>query len=189
MAEQVDRPEVEQRLGEVLRDGDEVGLRYRRLLAHRPEKVWRALTESEHLRHWFPADIVGERRAGAALRLPFWGETVEHAREELEESGIDPDDAELSGELLAWEPDRLFEFTWAGDRLRFELEPHGGGTRLTLTVWLLGEQGPHGPAGTATGFHVCLDALEEVLDSGASAAAESVDTAALRQRYAAVVGD
>ena len=55
----------------------QVGLRYVRRLAHPPEKVWRALTESEHLRHWLPCDIVGERRAGAPIELPFWPEHVE----------------------------------------------------------------------------------------------------------------
>ena len=28
--------------------------------SHPPEKVWRALTEPEHLAHWFPTTIEGE---------------------------------------------------------------------------------------------------------------------------------
>ncbi|UMG93452.1 SRPBCC domain-containing protein [Nocardioides sp. TF02-7] len=59
-------PNAADRTGVLLRDGDRVGLRFERRLAHPPEKVWRALTESEHLRHWFPADIVG----GAPQRRP-----------------------------------------------------------------------------------------------------------------------
>ena len=33
------------------------------------EKVWRAVTEPEHLAAWYPQEIVGERRAGAPLRF------------------------------------------------------------------------------------------------------------------------
>ena len=51
-------------LATVLDDDGRVALRFRRRLPHPPEKVWRALTESEHLQHWMPCDLVGERRAG-----------------------------------------------------------------------------------------------------------------------------
>ena len=64
-------------LGEVLHDGDTVGLRYERLLAHPPERVWRAITDSDQLQHWLPVDIVGERREGASLQLPFWPALVD----------------------------------------------------------------------------------------------------------------
>ena len=33
--------------------------------------MWRALTEAEHLIVWFPADIEGDRAAGAKLRFVF----------------------------------------------------------------------------------------------------------------------
>ncbi|HEY1133614.1 MAG TPA: hypothetical protein VGE77_03500 [Nocardioides sp.] len=64
-------------MGRVLRDGDRVGLRFRRELAHPRERVWRALTGSDDLRHWFPADVVGERVPGAALEVRFWDKNVE----------------------------------------------------------------------------------------------------------------
>ncbi|HMD93262.1 MAG TPA: SRPBCC domain-containing protein [Trebonia sp.] len=38
-------------------------------MAHSREKVWRAVTEPEHLAVWYPQEIVGERRAGAPLRF------------------------------------------------------------------------------------------------------------------------
>lgn len=176
------------RLGEVLRDGDRTGLRYERRLAHPPEKVWRALTESEHLRHWFPADIVGERRAGAPLRLRFWPESVAHGRAELEAAGIDLDDAVLPGEVVVWDPPRVFELTWDNDRLRYELEPDGAGTRLVFTTWLLGEQGPKGVPGTAAGYHVCLDALAGLLDAGSSPEPDGAAIRALEERYAELCG-
>lgn len=46
-------------------------LRYRRRLPHPREKVWRALTEDEHLAGWFPTTIEGARAPGASLRFCF----------------------------------------------------------------------------------------------------------------------
>jgi uncharacterized protein YndB with AHSA1/START domain len=185
------RPEIDDRMGEVLRDGDRTGLRFERRLRHPREKVWRAITESEHLRHWFPADIVGERRAGASVTMPFWPETVAHSADVMEAAGIDLADPALPGEIRAWEPPRLFELVWgndqgASDLLRFELEPDGDGTRLVFTTWL-GEPGPAGHAGTGAGYHVCFDDLETLLDDGPPASPSAPDTAELEQRYGALL--
>ena len=159
------------RLGTLLPDG---GLRYVRRLGHAPEKVWRALTEGEHLVHWFPADIVGERRPGARLELPFWPAQVE--RYAIPEPVT-------YGELLAWEPPRLFELTWDADRLRWELEPHEGGTLLTLTTWLA-DTSPESLANAGAGYHVCLDRLRDLLDTGHVAHLEDGVVRELEKRYA-----
>ena len=139
-------------MASVLRDSDRVGLRYHRSLHHPPDKVWRALTESEHLRHWLPCDIVGERRAGADVELPFWPDHIETF-------GID--EPVLTGQILVWEPTSMFEWTWAGDVLRFELAPRGDGTDLTFTTWFAD---PDVAAGAGGGYHVCLDHLIHLLD-------------------------
>ncbi len=148
-------------MASVVRDGDRVGLRYRRTLGHAPEKVWRALTESEHLRHWLPCDIVGERRAGADITLRFWPDHVE---------AYDIEDPDLAGRITVWDPPRVFEWTWGGDVLRFELEPtrdagSGGepGTELTFTTWPA-DPDPESMASAGGGFHVCLDHLTRLLD-------------------------
>jgi uncharacterized protein YndB with AHSA1/START domain len=144
-------------LGTILREGDQIGLRYERRLAHPPEKVWRALTESEHIRHWLPTDIIGERAAGASIELPFWPEHVERY-------GIEK--PVLHGEIRAWEPPSLFEWTWETDVLRWELGAVEGGTLLVFTTWL-SDPDPTGAVGVSAGYHVCLDVLEELLDTGA----------------------
>ncbi|PJJ53801.1 activator of Hsp90 ATPase-like protein [Mumia flava] len=151
------------RLGTISREGDSVVLRYTRDLAHPPEKVWRAITESEHLKAWFPADIIGQRVEGASLRIAFWPEAIEQAGDEIEASGLDLDDAVLPGTLLTWDPPRVFAFTWDSEHLTFELAPTDAGTRLAVTVRAT-EPGPRGFASTATGYHVCLDALVASLD-------------------------
>ena len=121
-------------------------LRFVRHLAHPPEKVWRAITEPEHLKAWFPDTIVvSEWEVGAPLRF-------EHAA--VPEGGFD-------GEVLAVEPQSLLEFRWGTDVIRLEMEPDGDGTRLTLldTIDELGKA-----ARDAAGWHVCLDHLEHHLD-------------------------
>jgi len=57
------------RNGQLEAGGDSWRLRFTRSLPHPPEKVWRALTEPEHLDAWFPTTIEGDRQAGAALRF------------------------------------------------------------------------------------------------------------------------
>jgi len=47
--------------GRLEQAGDRWQLHFTRRLPHPPEKVWRALTEPEHLKEWFPNDIEGER--------------------------------------------------------------------------------------------------------------------------------
>jgi uncharacterized protein YndB with AHSA1/START domain len=175
------------RMGTMEHDGERIVLRYERLLAHPPEKVWRALTESEQLRHWFPADMEGERRAGAPLVFRFWPETHEavaakHGAEAAAE--IEENDA-LRGELLTWEPHRLLELRWDTELLRYELTDEAGGTRLVLIVRLDG-QAP--PESAAAGYHACLDALGTLLDTGAtSGPVAATDVTDLEEEYAARV--
>lgn len=170
------------RLGEILRDGDRYGLRYERRLRHPPERVWRALTESDALRLWMPADMVGERRAGADLVFPFWPAHVERF-------GIPADQAALTGRMLAWEPPRLLEYSWDADLLRFELTPDGDGTRLVFSTWL-GEVDQYPAHGTAAGYHAALDQLAELLERGGVALPViDVRLGDLEERYLALLAD
>ena len=69
-------------------------LRFRRELRHPPEKVWRALTEPQHLDVWFPTTVIGDRAAGAPLRFTFRGEDL----------------PPFDGEMLVYEPCSVLEF-------------------------------------------------------------------------------
>jgi uncharacterized protein YndB with AHSA1/START domain len=122
-------------------------VRFVRALPHPPEKVWRALTEPEHLDAWFPTTIEGERAAGAELRFSF----REH------------DLPSFEGRMITCDPPSVLELEWGPDRLRFELEPDGTGTMLTLTDLIdPNEQGK--TARDSAGWHVKLDELAYVLD-------------------------
>jgi uncharacterized protein YndB with AHSA1/START domain len=146
----------EQTYGILERSGDRPVLRFERHLPHPPEKVWRALTEDEHLEAWFPTTIDGERTAGAALTYRF---------REIE---MPP----MQGEMLAFEPASLLELTWGGDRVRLELTPDGDGTALALIV----EMQEFGKlARDGAGWHVCLERLEDRLASAAAAPDYSPD--------------
>jgi uncharacterized protein YndB with AHSA1/START domain len=168
---------TDQPMGVPLFDEGRWGVRYERRLAHPPEKVWRALTESEHLAHWMPTDIVGERRAGARIDLPFWPEAVEKYAIE---------DPVMHGEIRVWDPPRVFEWTWDTDLLRWELEPDGADTVLTFSTWF-GEDDGEIVAGASGGYHICLDQLRELLDTGAVSPIDDDEMAAWVARYAAAI--
>ena len=143
-------------------------LRFERRLAHPPEKVWRALTESGQISRWFPADIEGEFEVGATLRFPF-----------REDEG-----PTTQGEVLEVEPPRTLAYTWGGEVLRFELRPDGDGCLLVFTHEF--EDRPGAPK-FAAGWHVCLDGLEALLDGGERATSQE-DWQGLYDAYAADFG-
>ena len=132
-------------LGTLTQDGDRWSLTFIRRLAHPREKVWRAVTDPEHLAAWFPQRIEGERRAGAPLRFL---------------TSDDPADG-FDGEMLVFDPPSALELAWGADRLRIDLRPDGEGTVLTL-VDTFAELGKG--ARDAAGWHECLDRLGAALD-------------------------
>ncbi len=130
--------------GALEQQGDRWTLTFVRRLAHRPEKVWRALTEPEHLAAWFPATMHGDRAAGATLRFEF-----------EDHDGMDTD-----GEMLVYDPPSTLEYRWGEEILHFDLRPDGEGCVLTFvdTFAELGKAARDG-----AGWHACLDVLEHHL--------------------------
>jgi len=161
------------REGNLERVDDRWRLRFVRMLPHAPEKVWRALTEEEHLAAWFPTTIEGEFRKGAPLRFRFRGD------EALPESG----------EVIECDPPRVLEFTWGfsgeeddrPEQSRIELVPEGDGCRLTfLTTYdRVGKS-----ARDAAGWHLCLDQLEAHLAGAPSTGSSPEQWKPLNRRYA-----
>ena len=119
-------------------------LRFTRQLSHPPAKVWRAITEPEHLRAWFPQRVIGEWVVGGKLTFT---------------SSLGGPD--FYGEVLAWDPPSLVEFSWGPDVVRLEIGPADGGCTLTLldTIDELGKAARDG-----AGWHECLDHLAGHLD-------------------------
>jgi uncharacterized protein YndB with AHSA1/START domain len=122
-------------------------LRFERSLRHGRDRVWRAVTDPEELRAWFPAEVIYEPRVGAPMQFDFGGE-----------HGMDV----WPGELLEYDPPRAFAFLWGEDTLRFELAPEGDGTRLVFTHSFAHEPGKE--ARDAAGWEACFEALDALLE-------------------------
>ncbi len=168
-----------QDLGDITREDDGYVVRFARRLPHPREKVWRAITESEHLAHWLPCDIVGERRSGTDVRLPFWPDHVERYG-----LGSTPS---LEGRIEVWDPPAVFEWWWSTERLRWELDEVPEGTLLRLTTWVSPDG--HGAAKTAAGYHMCLANLVELLATGTAPPLVDRDVGPVEGQYAAQVAE
>ena len=90
--------------GSLERHGALAVLRYRSRLAHPRDKVWRALTEDDHLAGWFPTTIEGERSAGAPLSFSF----REYAKAARDAAGLhvclEQLDFVCAGDSPPWQP-------------------------------------------------------------------------------------
>src|SRR5690348_16981496 len=102
----------------VEKDGEKWTLVVVRELRHSPEKVWQALTDPAHLREWAPFDADGNLgTAGAQVKLTTIGAPALHVTETR---------------VTRAEAPRVLEYNWGGFDMRWQLEPIGTGTRLTL---------------------------------------------------------
>ena len=149
-------------------------LRFERRLSHPMEVVWRAITQSDELAHWFPSRVeVDELRLGAEMTFRF------------EEMPLEGMPMTIPGRVTDFDPPRLFAFFWGDDHLRFELEPIPGSEDaclLRLTV-LLDER--EKAARDGAGWHVCLDRLEGLLggDDGPALTGAGEDWRGLYEEY------
>ena len=112
-----------------------------RELRHTPEKVWQALTEPAHLRQWAPFEADGSLgTVGTAVKLTTVGAPVPRVTETTVTRADAP-------EVLEY------------DDTRWELEPLGSGTRLTLWHNIDRRFISWG----AAGWHISFDVLERLL--------------------------
>ncbi len=101
--------------------GGRVVLRFRRKIAHPPERVWAALTEPAELIGWWGAAEVDLAEGGRFVLR--WLNTDDQGNR-----------AEMHATITALDPPRLLETS--GDLhgvLRWELRPDGGGTLLSFS--------------------------------------------------------
>ncbi len=131
------------------RRGDRPILRFERHLPKPVDAVWRAVTEPEEMKAWFPTRIeIAEWKEGAGLLHHF----DDH-----------PDMDPLPGIVIEHDPPRRLSFTWGTDTISFELSPTSdGGTHFVLTE----ELGASIAARNAAGWETCLDRLEHGGDGG-----------------------
>jgi uncharacterized protein YndB with AHSA1/START domain len=129
---------------EVRKDGEKWTLILVRELRHPPAKVWQALTEPVQLREWAPFDA--DRNLG--VLGPAKLRTVGTPTPQVSETSVKRAEAP-----------RLLEYSWGGNDIRWELEPLGNGTRLTLWHSIDRRFVSMG----AAGWHICFDVLDRFL--------------------------
>jgi uncharacterized protein YndB with AHSA1/START domain len=126
---------------EVRKDGEKWTLVVVRELRHAPEKVWKALTDPASLREWAPFDADRSLAAVGPVSLSTVGT---------------PTPQVSTTEVTRAEALRLLQYRWGDNDMRWELEPLGDGTRLTL--WHNIDR--NFIAMGAAGWHICLDVLD-----------------------------
>jgi uncharacterized protein YndB with AHSA1/START domain len=129
----------------VQKDGERWTLVLVRDLSHPPARVWKALTEPEHLREWAPFDSDRSLGAVGTANLSTVGAPTPQVSESQVKRAVAP---------------KVLEFNWGGQDIRWELEPLGGdGTRLTLWHSIDRRYIAMG----AAGWHICFDVLDRFL--------------------------
>jgi uncharacterized protein YndB with AHSA1/START domain len=123
---------------QVRKDGEKWTLILVRELRHSPEKVWEALTDPAHLREWAPFVADASLGTVGTVKLTWMGAPKP-----------------LETRVTRADAPRVLEY----DDTRWELEPSGTGTRLTLWHSIDRRFISMG----AAGWHISLDVLDHLL--------------------------
>lgn len=129
----------------VRKEGDKWTLVLVKDLRHSQEKVWEAITDPAHLREWAPFDADGNLgKAGNVVKLTTVGAPALHVTET---------------KVTRADAPRVLEYKWGDFDMRWQLEPAGDGTRLTLWTNIDKRFISMG----AAGWHLCFDVLDHML--------------------------
>jgi uncharacterized protein YndB with AHSA1/START domain len=120
------------------KEGDKWTLILTRALRHPPEKVWEALTDPAHLREWAPFEVDGSMGKVGMVNMTWVGTPQA-----------------IATNVMRADAPRVLEW---GDA-RWELEPLGGGTRLTIWHKIDRRYISWG----AAGWHIAFDVLDRYL--------------------------
>ncbi len=130
-------------VAQVRKDGETWTLVVAKDLHHPPEKVWRALTEPEHLHQWAPFDASENLDSVGTVNVTWAGTS-----------------APIPTRITRADAPHVLEYTSAGTGMRWELEARDGGTHLTL--WAVIDR--RFISMGAAGWHIAFDVLERLLD-------------------------
>ncbi|MBN9420804.1 polyketide cyclase [bacterium SCN 62-11] len=114
-----------------------------RQFRHKPEKVWQAITDPVHLREWAPFDADASlAHQGATVTLTTIGAQATQTT------------------IVKADRPHLLEYSWGENHMRWQLEEHDNGTRMTLWHNIPQSFVSMG----AAGWHICFDVLEHLVD-------------------------
>jgi uncharacterized protein YndB with AHSA1/START domain len=128
----------------IQKDGERWTLVLVRELRHAPALVWEALTDPAQLSEWAPFDADRNLGSVGPVKLSAAGAPKKIVNET---------------QVVRAEKPKLLEFSWGDQDLRWELEPAGAGTRLTLWHNI---NRPFISMGAA-GWHICFDVLDRLI--------------------------
>src|SRR5215469_15039345 len=123
---------------QIEKDGENWTLVLVRELLHSPETVWQALTDPAHLREWAPFVTDKNLAMVGTVKLTWVGTPTP-----------------LETRVTRADAPKVLEY----NDTRWELEPFGGGTRLTLWHNI----DPRFIAWGAAGWHIAFDVLDRLL--------------------------
>jgi uncharacterized protein YndB with AHSA1/START domain len=123
---------------QVRKDGEKWTLILVREMRHPPEKVWQSLTDPAHLREWAPFEADGSLGTVGTVNLTWVGTA-----------------RVIETRVTRAEAPKVLEY----NDTRWELEPLGSGTRLTLWHNIDRRFISWG----AAGWHICFDVLDRLL--------------------------
>ena len=152
--------------GALLRQGDAYALRFERRLSHPIDVVWRAITETDELEHWFPSQVQADLRVGGRMTFTF------------ESMPLPDGPMTMRGEVTEFDPPRRLVHGWRSlyspelaaektSRVTWEIEPQDGGYCLLRVVHDQLEGAPMtAESVSGQGWMMVLSGLKTLLETG-----------------------
>lgn len=130
---------------EIYKDSNQTIVEFNRDLPHPIEKVWMIITDNDYLKKWFKELSVEELVKGGKIKFDMGDGTFEEMT------------------ITDLTVPNLIEFTWDKDLVRFELSENSNGETHMVFKEYVRNLTEHTPRDIA-GWHICLDAISEILD-------------------------
>ena len=129
---------------EIIQDKQGYTATFVRKFAQSEKEVWAMLTENKKLQQWFSELAIEDLRKGGNIKFDMGNGEFENMA------------------ILDYEEGKKLAFEWGEDQVQFGLSTDNGETQLVL-VETIGKIIPH-TAKDLAGWHVCLDAIEALLE-------------------------
>ncbi|HDR7717026.1 SRPBCC family protein [Bacillus albus] len=131
-------------IAEIQKVTDGYIVKFERQFPYKIEEVWSVLTENSKLKKWMSNLQIESLKTGGVIKF-----------DRMDRSFINID-------ILECQINKVLEFTWDKDRVRFEIHKEENGSILFFKEFIH-ELTDHTPKDIA-GWHICLDLFSAVLE-------------------------